>query len=207
MKIIEDVYLLESTKDSYAYLINGEEPILIDTGIPGKSKQMIKEMSDLGIKPKHIFLTHHDVDHVGNAKILQEYTGAELWATKEDEPFIIGEKNRPGIKRIVQTIVRVEKSKVDLFFKDNQDILSIKVIFTPGHTPGHVCFLYKKVLFAGDLIASRNRKLTLLPKFGNWNNEILKSSLERVKYMDFDWICPAHGKPIQCKDINISTYR
>lgn len=202
MKIIEDVYLLESTKDSYAYLINGEEPVLIDTGIPGKSKQMIEEMSDLGIKPKHIFLTHHDVDHIGNAKILQEITGAKLWATKEDTPFIIGKKNRPGIKRIVQSIVRVEKPNIDLFFLDNQDILSIKVIFTPGHTPGHVCFLCKNVLFAGDLIANRNGRLELLPKFGNWNNEILKSSVEKIKLLDFDWICPAHGKPVQSKNIN-----
>lgn len=202
MKIIEDVYLLESTKGSYAYLINSEEPVLIDTCYPGKSKQIIEEMADLGIRPKHIFLTHHDVDHIGNAKILQEYTGAKLWATKEDEPFIIGKKNRPGIKRIVQSIVRVEKPNIDLFFSDNQAILSIKVISTPGHTPGHVCFLYKNVLFAGDLIANRNGRLQLLPKFGNWNNEILKSSVEKIKSLDFDWICPAHGEPAQCKILN-----
>lgn len=202
MKIIEDVYLLESTKDSYAYLINSEEPVLIDTGFPGKSKQIIEEMSDLGIRPKHIFLTHHDVDHIGNAKELQEYTGAKLWATKEDAPFIIGEKDRSGIKRIVQSIVRVEKPNIDLFFSDNQDILSIRVISTPGHTPGHVCFLYKKVLFAGDLVANRNGKLKLLPRFGNWNNEILKASVEKIKLLDFNWLCPAHGEPIQRKNIN-----
>jgi len=202
MKIIEDVYLLESTKDSYAYLINSEEPVLIDTGFPRKSKQIIEEMSDLGIKPKHIFLTHHDIDHIGNAKILQEYTGAKLWSSKEDAPFIIGEKNRSGIKRIVQAIVRVEKPKLDLFFADQQDFFSIKVISTPGHTPGHVCFLYKKVLFAGDLVANRNGSVKLLPGFGNWNNEILKLSVEKIKLLDFDWLCPAHGEPIQRKNIN-----
>lgn len=193
--------MLETTKRSHAYLINSEEPVLIDTGFPGESNGIIKEMSDLGIKPKHIFLTHHDVDHIGNAKILQEFTGAKLWATKEDEPFIIGEKNRTGIKRIVQAIVKVEKPKLDLFFADQQDSFAIKIISTPGHTPGHVCFLYKKVLFAGDLIANRDGKLQLLPKFGNWNNEILKSSVEKVKLLDFDWICPAHGEPVPSKNI------
>lgn len=194
--------MLESTKRSHAYLINSEETVLIDTGFPGESNDIIEEISDLGIKPKHIFLTHHDVDHIGNAKILQEVTGAKLWATKEDTPFILGEKNRPGIKRIVQTIVKVEKPKVDLFFADQQDLLSIKVISTPGHTPGHVCFLYNNVLFVGDLIANRDGKLKSLPKLGNWNNEILKTSVEKVKSLDFDWICPAHGEPMQCKSIN-----
>lgn len=194
--------MLEATCRSHAYLIDSEEPVLIDTGFPGESDKIIEEISDLGIRPKHIFLTHHDVDHIGNAKILQELTGAKLWANKEDAPFIIGEKNRLGIKRIVQSIVRVEKPNIDLFFSDNQNILSIKVISTPGHTPGHVCFLYKNVLFAGDLVANRNGKLKLLPKFGNWNNEILKSSVEKIKLLDFDWVCPAHGEPMQSKNIN-----
>lgn len=192
--------MLESTKRSHTYLINSEEPVLIDTGFPGESDEIIKEMSDLGIKPKHIFLTHHDIDHIGNAKILQEYTGAKLWATIEDTPFIIGEKNRTGIKRIVQAIVKAEKPKVDLFLADQQDFFSIKVISTPGHTPGHVCFLYKNILFAGDLVANRNGKLQLLPKFGNWDNKILKLSAEKIKSLDFDWICPAHGEPVQCKN-------
>lgn len=191
--------MLEATKRSHTYLINSEEPVLIDTGFPGESEEIIKEISDLGIRPKHIFLTHHDVDHIGNAKILQEFTGAKLWATKEDEPFILGEKNRPGIKRIVQAIVKVKKPRIDSFFVDKQKIFSIEVISTPGHTPGHVCFLYKNVLFAGDLIANRNEKLKTLPKFSNWNNELLKASVEKVKSFDFDWICPAHGEPVQSK--------
>jgi len=202
MEIIKDVYMLESTKGNYAYLINGEEPVLIDTCLPGKSKQIIKEMSDLGISPKHIFLTHHDVDHIGNAKALQEYTGAKLWSSKEDLPFINGEKNRSGMKRIIQSIIRVEKPKVDALFTDKQDFLSIEVIYTPGHTPGHVSFLYKKILFAGDLLSNKNGSVKLLPGFGNWNNEILKSSVEKIKLLDFDWLCPAHGEPIQRKNIN-----
>lgn len=194
--------MLETTKRSHTYLINSEEPVLIDTGFPGESNEIIKEISNLGIKPKHIFLTHHDIDHIGNAKILKEFTGAKLWATKEDEPFIIGEKNRTGIKRIVQTIVKVEKPRLDLFLANQQDFFSIKVISTPGHTPGHVCFLYKNVLFAGDLVTNINGKLKLPPKFGNWDNEILKSSVEKIKLLDFDWLCPAHGEPVQHKNIN-----
>jgi len=41
MKIEDNVYALESTKGSYAYLINDKETILIDTGNPGKDKNTI----------------------------------------------------------------------------------------------------------------------------------------------------------------------
>ena len=64
MKIEEDVYSLKSTKGSYSYLIKDKETILIDTGNPGKFKNILKEIKSLNINPKdinHILLTHHDV--------------------------------------------------------------------------------------------------------------------------------------------------
>ena len=60
MKIEENIYALESTKGSYAYLINDKEAILIDTGNPGKVKNILKEIESLNINPKnikHILLT------------------------------------------------------------------------------------------------------------------------------------------------------
>lgn len=203
MKITENVYSLESTKGAYAYLINTEEPILIDTGFPNLSSQVIEEISALGINPKdikNILLTHHDIDHIGNAKDLQEFTGAKLWASKEDTKFIHKEKNRPIIKRIIENKVKPKKPQVNENFEDGQDILGIKVIFTPGHTPGHVCFLYKKVLFIGDLYRNENGEFKILSIF-TWNKKLLLKSIQMVKLYDFDWICPAHGEPIKREDV------
>jgi glyoxylase-like metal-dependent hydrolase (beta-lactamase superfamily II) len=154
MKIEENVYVLESTKGSYSYLIDDKETILIDTGYPGKVKDILKEIESLNINPKnikHILLTHHDVDHIGNAKFLQKETGATLWAPKEDIPYILGDKSRPGIKKVATFLMRVKKpEKVEAY--TDQKIDDIKIIPTPGHTPGHVSFLYKDILFAGDLV-------------------------------------------------------
>lgn len=46
MKIEKNVYALESTKGSYAYLISDKETILIDTGNPGKDKKYYNIMED-----------------------------------------------------------------------------------------------------------------------------------------------------------------
>ena len=40
------------------------------------------------------------MDHIGNAALLQKETGATLWASKEDIPYIRGDKSRPGVKKL-----------------------------------------------------------------------------------------------------------
>ncbi len=116
MEITTGVHLLKSTKDSYVYLVLGDEPILIDTCVPGRSAAILAELETLGLKPTdiaHILLTHHDVDHIGNARALQRATGVKLWAPQEDLPYILGQRNRPGVKRLIQTFVKVEVPHID----------------------------------------------------------------------------------------------
>jgi glyoxylase-like metal-dependent hydrolase (beta-lactamase superfamily II) len=202
MKIGENVYALESTKGSYSYLIMDKEPILIDTGYPGKFEDILEEINSLNLELKsikHILLTHHDVDHVGNAALLQEETGATLWASKDDIPYILGDKGRPGIKKLVSFILRPKKpEKIQVY--QNTTIGDVQIISTPGHTPGHVSFLYEDILFAGDLVGNTNGKLKKPPIFGNSNTKSIDESIIKMNEYDFNWICPAHGEPIELKD-------
>lgn len=200
LKIAENVYVLESTKGSYVYLIKRDnESILIDTGEPGKGKNILKEFGSLNIKSKdikHILLTHHDVDHVGNAALLQKETKATLWASQEDIPYILGYKSRPGIKRFVSILMRAEKpGKIEAYNKQKVD--DIEVIQTPGHTPGHVSFLYNDILFAGDLVRNDKGQLTRFPSFGTWDGNIVEQSINKMDDYSFNWVCPAHGEPLQ----------
>jgi len=87
LKVTDDVYALDATKRNYAYLILGEETILVDTGRPGQGKAILNELKSMNIKPediKHILITHHDIDHIGNLALLEKETGASIWASKED---------------------------------------------------------------------------------------------------------------------------
>jgi len=202
MKIGENVYALESTKGSYSYLIMDKEPILIDTGYPGKFEDILEEINYLNLELKsikHILLTHHDVDHVGNAALLQEETGATLWASNDDIPYILGDKGRPGIKKLVSFILRPKKPEKIQVYQDTT-IGDVQIISTPGHTPGHVSFLYEDILFAGDLVGNTNGKLKKPPIFGNSNTKSIEKSIIKMNEYDFKWICPAHGEPIELKD-------
>jgi glyoxylase-like metal-dependent hydrolase (beta-lactamase superfamily II) len=200
MKITEEVYALDSTKGNYAYLILGEEIILIDTGRPGQGKGILKELKSMDIKPediKHILITHHDIDHIGNLALLEKETGASIWASNEDIPYIWGDKSRPGIKKFFSVIMQAKKPGKIKPYPKNQKIGNVEVIPTPGHTPGHVCLLYKDILFVGDLVRTSRGQLNTLMSFMNWDETLLKESINKIGNYDFKWICTAHGEPIK----------
>lgn len=204
MEIVQGVNMLNCTEKSHVYLITGKENILIDTGIPGQGEKILDEIKALEVDPKtikHILLTHHDVGHVGNAKVLQEETGAALWASKEDVPYIIRKKSRLGIKRIIQTFVRYKKPTINFIYKEYENIGGIQVIKTPGHTPGHVIFMYRNILFTGDLFKIIKGKIKLQPSSSNWNQYKLEKSLSLLKNLECEWICPSHGSPIMRNEI------
>lgn len=200
MKITDTVYALDATRGAYVYLITGEENILIDTGLPFKGKALLRELRSLGVDPAsiaHILLTHHDIDHVGNAAMLEELTGATLWASEKDRLVILGQAERHGFKKYLKHIFRVKKPKKITVYVPGEEINGIAVIPTPGHTEGHVCFLYDGVLFAGDLLENKKETLIPYPAGWNWNNDRLRDSVKEISGLAFTWVCPAHGEPIK----------
>ena len=199
IKINARVYPLKSTKGSYAYIILGKEIILVDTGQMWEGRAIIKELLSMNIRLediKHIVLTHHDLDHVGNTAKLQKLTNAKLYASAEDIPYIMGLKTRPGIKRVFSFIFRVKRPKNIIAYSKDINIADLEVIPTPGHTPGHVCILCEDILFVGDLIKSKKGVLVPYPNM-NWSEIKLMESIERIGKLPFKWICPAHGEPVE----------
>lgn len=200
MKITDKVYALDSTRGNYAYIIYDDDVILIDTGRPGQGKGILKELNSMNIRPediKHILITHHDVDHIGNLALLEKVSDARIWASKGDIPYINGDKNRPGIKRIVSILMRTGKPGNISTYPQKQEIGDIEIIPTPGHTPGHVCLLYEDVLLAGDLLRNSKGQLKPLTSFMNDDETALRKSIDKIDQFSFKWVCPAHGEPIK----------
>ena len=200
MEIAPHVHLLEETKGSYVYVILGQEPVLIDTFFPGKIDRVIAGLDRIGLKPTdiaHILLTHSDVDHIGNAKRLRELSGATLWAPREELAYLYHEQKDHGVRRIIRALMKVDKPAIDRTYDSWEYISDLELIPTPGHTPGHVSIRYQDVLIAGDLVTTRKGKLKRSPGLLTWNQQALQQSLQEVGKHSFDWICPAHGDPIQ----------
>jgi glyoxylase-like metal-dependent hydrolase (beta-lactamase superfamily II) len=198
MKIAPGVYRLEHSRFSHIYYLSDEE-VLIDTGLPFYPDAIIEELSALGKSVKAIFLTHHDVDHAGNVSRIAEAAGAVVYIGKDDAPFLLGEKHRPGRKRIFEILLRITPPvKCNTFSGQPRSRLgNIDVFHTPGHTPGHSVFLYKNILFSGDLFREKNGRVRGMSPAMNWDNDAARRSIAFLLSLDFDIACPGHGNPVQ----------
>jgi len=139
-----------------------EMAVLIDTGFPGQMEDLRVAMEKVGVpfdKLKVVILTHQDIDHIGSLPdILQKYgNNIQVYAHELEKPYIQGEFTllKDG------HLKNLPKGKVDDILKDGQELPycgGIRIIHTPGHTPGHISLYLKqsKTLIAGDSMYSVN---------------------------------------------------
>jgi glyoxylase-like metal-dependent hydrolase (beta-lactamase superfamily II) len=98
----------------------------------------------------------------------------------------------PFLRRIV----------ADGFLEDGQvfPILGgLRVIHTPGHTPGSVCFYLgsRKAIFLGDMVVNIGQYVGGSMPFPKTNMRLYEKSLHRIAELDFDIACLAHGQVFQ----------
>jgi glyoxylase-like metal-dependent hydrolase (beta-lactamase superfamily II) len=200
MKVIDNVYAIDASRGSYVYVIKDKDIILIDSGFRLMRRGILKELKAIGIQPeniKHLLLTHPDIDHIGNAAFIQKLSGCTVWISKEDFPYLSGERKRTGIKRLVETVARPVIPANIKVYDPAESLNGVEVIPTPGHTPGHVCLLYRDILFAGDLLHLSKGRLEPYPSFWDWDTPMHLASVEKLKSLSYKWICPAHSSPIK----------
>ena len=127
-----------------------KEAIIID---PGDDADRIgMRLMQLEAKPVAILLTHGHFDHAGAAKALAAQYDILVYAhEKEAETLADSRMNLSGPLAGGATTYHA-----DVFLKDEQEQtlagLHMRVLFTPGHTPGGCCYYFPRedVLFSGD---------------------------------------------------------
>ncbi|MFN3976026.1 MAG: MBL fold metallo-hydrolase [Aquificaceae bacterium] len=154
----------------------GGEALIVDPG--ADYERIIKELQ--GFKPVGIVATHGHIDHTGQVKSLKETFDIPFYMHPEDN-FLLNNTLWPGFERQIGASLPCPKPDVEL--KEGMEIRlgrgALKVIHTPGHTPG-LCCLYdeeNKVLIAGDLLFKRGVGRWDLP---GGDLEALKKSLKRI---------------------------
>lgn len=172
------------------YLIKTEEAaIVIDPyNVDGRIVNFLSENKQL---KGFILLTHCHYDHILGAQRLRDMFGAEI---------AIGEKDETGLRDTSLSLsewVGLEQKpfSADITFTDG-DVLKIrsteiKVIHTPGHTAGSVCYMIENSIFTGDTIFEGTVGRTDFPT-GDFS--ALKASLDRLKALGQDYkLYPGHG--------------
>lgn len=190
------------------YLLVDTGLTIIDTGYKGRISQICGEIKRSGFsisEVENIIITHHHVDHTGNLSLMKEMTEAKIIVHKSDAPFIEGKLPQPYPRalsyiKFLESLWTASPVNVNVRVDDN-DVLpilrGIRVVHTPGHTPGSICLLIPQegVLIVGDVIAN-TRGLSLPSKRFTADMAQEIQSIRKIAALDFDAICFGHGSPI-----------
>lgn len=152
------------------YLLLGERVVLVDTGVPGNEKRVLRALARRGKKPSDVALivvTHGHADHAGSGAALREATGAPIAGGVGDAAMNrAGHNDRlqptgaPG-RRVMPFVVQEYPGYApDIEVADTLDLrpygVAGKVIVVPGHTSGSLAVVLDDGrALSGDLVRGR----------------------------------------------------
>jgi glyoxylase-like metal-dependent hydrolase (beta-lactamase superfamily II) len=162
-------------------LVGDRELALVEPATPyadevDRFSALLDELGRAGRRVVALFLTHHHGDHIAAAADMRERLGVPLCAHAE-------------------TARRIDV-KVDRELADGEEAFGLRAIFTPGHAPGHLCYLEPRTrtLLAGDMVAGEGTILIAPQDDGDMTQYL--DSLARMAALDAHVLVPAHGPPI-----------
>ncbi len=113
--------------------------------------EILSVLAEEGLTLKKILLTHGHFDHTGACVQLRKETGAEIYIHKDDEELL--EDGGKALAFFVPTLV-YEPFRADVLLSGEETVevggCEFRVLHTPGHTRGSVCYIGGNRIFAGD---------------------------------------------------------
>jgi glyoxylase-like metal-dependent hydrolase (beta-lactamase superfamily II) len=218
MKLNDDVYVLPLplVRDGQTAFFNVSLILdamhgatLVDTGLPGQTNAIAAALVEAGLQVadlKRIILTHQDIDHVGTLHDLVQASGARVLAHEVEVPTIDGTMpprfarpellaQRPEMRAMAE---RFQPTPVDEPLQDGArlDLAGgVRVVFTPGHTPGHMCLYLErsKTLIAGDALTSNDGQLMGPNQGATQDMPTASQSVRKLAELDVQTIVCYHG--------------
>lgn len=205
-------------KSNMYTILTGNEAVVFD---PNVDEELIDVFNKNKIERVYIMLTHGHYDHISGVEWLKEYTGAKVFCQSMCAKRLMNPK-RPLV-RLVATVL-AQQDRVDgghryQNFKasyrpftiladrsfDQEEVITIgnlkfKVVSTPGHSEGSVCYeLFDRLVFTGDTLLQYDPIILRFPGGNKYDYENI--SLPYLRGLPKDTIImPGHGDPFMLKD-------
>jgi glyoxylase-like metal-dependent hydrolase (beta-lactamase superfamily II) len=216
MEIIKGVHQIPGVMANSYLIVETEGLTLIDAGLPGSEKTILKYVAALGREPRdlrRILITHGDMDHVGGLAALRKAAGARVHSSCiESRAMAEGHSSRMvksdglSLRRMLFSVIgRLLSGKpgpADEWLGDGQ-ILPIlgglRAVETVGHTPGHLSFYIPSagVLFTGDSIIADEKGLHGSQPMFTWDAVKAAEAVRRQAALGAKIVCPGHGPVVR----------
>jgi len=138
-----------------------KEAVIIDPG--DDAQEILKIIKEKGLKVKYIINTHGHFDHMGANRALKDATGAALLIHEGDAPMMASAQ----IQSRAFGMDTTPSPKADRYVKHGDVIkageVSLKVLHTPGHSPGGISLMEQGMVFTGDALFAGSIGRTDLP--------------------------------------------
>jgi glyoxylase-like metal-dependent hydrolase (beta-lactamase superfamily II) len=203
---IARVELMNATRTNI-YLVRGADgDTLVDPGPVGTAPLLLALDRRGELRLARVVLTHAHPAHAGSAARVARGTGVRVYVHADDAPFLDGTREpllpsgRRGqlmaaLGRVVDLcppVYRLEPLPADGV------IAGLRVIATPGHTPGHVCFWHDedRALLSGDALVVEAGEPTLPASTLSHDPPRARASLAALRALPIRHLLPGHGAPI-----------
>jgi glyoxylase-like metal-dependent hydrolase (beta-lactamase superfamily II) len=192
-----------------AYLVVEDDGFtLIDTCMR-QANPIQQAAESLGTTIRRITLTHSHADHAGSVDALMKLVpDAELSLSQREARLFAGDQSldpaEPNLK--LRGDYLRSPAIPGRLLNDGDRLGSLRVIASPGHTPGHIAFLDERdgTLFAGDAysvaggiaVAGDLRPMFPFPALATWSPVLAIESAERLIGLSPARLCAGHGRVI-----------
>lgn len=159
-----------------------KEAIIIDPGFDfsSEAKPISDYISRNNLTVKFVVNTHGHDDHVKGDKLFQEKYQAPICIHPFDEHYV--EESKTALPNIL-----LDEGSVVSFGNE-----TLKVIHTPGHTPGSICLVGEKLVFTGDTLFAGGIGRT---DFAGGSMQDMQASLKRLTSLPSHLLVyPGHGE-------------
>lgn len=173
------------------YIVSDDNKNTAIVDCTGAIAPYVEYIEENNLNVSHILLTHGHFDHIGCVTAMKEKYGCKIVVADLEKEFLTDTK----LNCAFMGGSSVTAPDADILVKDGDEIsvgdMVFKVVETPGHTVGSVCFLVGDSMFSGDTLFQGSCGRTDLPT-GDWDTIV--ESLKKLKELEGDFtVYSGHG--------------